>query len=88
MINVCTNCLKLNPLGEKKCGYCRHDCQAIKSNDFGGFMLGRQSKNKSKEGQKVLAEEDENIFEEYPDLKIFEECRNLPDPFDLVIARP
>ena len=48
MINVCKNCLRLNPLGEKKCHYCPGDCQEIASQDLAEFWL-EQLKKKAKE---------------------------------------
>jgi len=52
MINVCLDCLRPNPLSEKKCGYCQSDCQAIKTQEFGIFMITRQKQNKEKEKKK------------------------------------
>jgi hypothetical protein len=54
----------------------------MKSLDFGQFLVTRVT-NQKKEEEKFLAE-----LREYPDLKVFADCANLLNQFDLVIARP
>ena len=83
MINVCCQCLRINPLANKKCSHCPGECQQMESLVYGQFRVAQQKK----EGQKKFKKE-ENWEKECPDLKIFEDCRNMPNQFDLVIARP
>lgn len=75
MINVCSQCLRPNPLGREKCVYCGSDCQQLESQEYGQFCLRRKQKE---------------VFEENscPDLKVFTDCRKMDDQFELIIARP
>ena len=82
MINVCTGCLRLNPLGLKQCNYCQGICQEIKSLDFGQFCIKQQKQTK---------EEDKNFEDlllDYPDLKIFADYANMANPWEIIFARP
>ena len=79
MINVCSQCLRLNSLGKKKCVYCQSNCAEIESSAYGQFCL---SKLKKEGNQKQSMEDD------YPDLKIFEECRNMDNHPEMIFARP
>ncbi len=87
MINVCTGCLRLNSLGQKKCLHCRDTCQAMESQDYGRFMLRSHGKKGQKEEQAENEDSEDNISE-YPDLKVFEDCANLNNPWELYLLRP
>ncbi|OGY42461.1 MAG: hypothetical protein A2Y67_00295 [Candidatus Buchananbacteria bacterium RBG_13_39_9] len=81
MINVCTCCLRINPLGSKRCHYCQGKCQAMKSLAYGQFRTGREGKNNEKK-------EGGNDQEEFCELQIFEDCYRQRDETELIIARP
>lgn len=82
MINVCSYCFRLNPLGETHCLYCADDCKAMESADYGQF----------RENQLEILKKEEERFQaennQYPDWKIFEDYRMMSAEFDLMDARP
>jgi len=83
MINICSQCLKINPLSDNQCHYCQGICQPIKPLDFGQFCAQRQKKGEGKSQEKEIDWE-----KLYPDLRLFADCCAMSDPFDLILARP
>lgn len=79
MINVCQQCSRLNPLGNKQCNYCQGDCLEMKPLDYGQFLVDKNIGTKTRE---------ESWDVDYPDLRLFEACRAMPDQWDLLLARP
>jgi len=49
MVNVCLDCLRLNPLGNKKCYYCQGVCEEMSAQRLSELML---QKNNAKEEHK------------------------------------
>lgn len=49
MVNICQNCLHLNPLGNKKCIYCQGACLEISTQNMSGLLL---KKTEEKEGKR------------------------------------
>jgi hypothetical protein len=81
MINVCTCCLRINPLDSKKCHYCQGKCKTMKSLAYGQFRVDSQEKTNKKK-------EEDNDREKFCELQIFEDCYRQRDETDLIIARP
>lgn len=81
MINVCSQCFRLNPLDRQRCHYCQGECEKIHALAFSHFRLSCQ--NGGKTGRKETMEE----IEQYPDVLIFADCRNQADE-EMIFARP
>lgn len=87
MINVCSQCLRLNPLGNKQCNYCQADCQQINAGDLGQLMVTVRSKNRQKGGDGKIDSQEEELAD-YPDLRVYEDSRKITGQFEIVLARP
>lgn len=49
MINVCINCLKLNPLHLGKCHYCGGECEKVNTERLKSFMVEFNQRKQTKE---------------------------------------
>ncbi len=82
MINVCSQCLRLNPLANKKCYYCQKDCHLMEVSAYGNFRVS-QLKKRPKEPREEAAED----FDcDYPDLRVFTD--SYEKTTDFILVRP
>lgn len=57
MINVCVDCLKLNPLHLEKCHYCGGECQKVNTEKSKSYMVEFNQRKQNK-GEKPIVSKD------------------------------